>query len=355
MIKVGFVTKSLTDGNAQRGVGFYAKRLLPKLKEHSREFGIEMLELDNSLVVGHCDLDIIHYPSFDLFYHTLPIFKKNKTVVTVHDVIPLEFPKVYKPGIRGWFNLQLQKLALIRVEGIITDSYYSLKNIHKYLGVPHEKLKLVYLAADEIFKPKKVTKKYNLPKEFVLYVGDINYNKNIPGLIEACKLAKLPLVMVGRQAAEVSSLKSQIPMNITNPQNLIRKLFNQPHPQLAHLELLEELFSENNVIRLGFVPDEELVDIYNLTSVYCQPSFSEGFGLNPLEALACGTPVASSNRGSLPEVLGDNAVYFDPEDAKAMSQAIIEAQRFKGSKVQSRLTWEKTAIETLQVYKSLCP
>ncbi len=351
MIKVGFVTKSLTDGNAQRGVGFYAKRLLPKLKEFAKDFDIEIFE------DKYTDVDIVHYPSFDLFYHTLPIFKKTKTVVTVHDVIPLEFPEVYKQGLKAKLNLYLQKIALSQVDAVLTDSFYSLKNIRMYLNIPHVKLKIVYLAADEIFKPKKVTKKYNLPKEFVLYVGDVNYNKNIPGLIEACKLAKLPLVMVGKQAAEISSLKSQIPMNITNPQNLIRKLFNIPHPQLAHLELLEKLFKENNVIRLGFIPDEDLVDIYNLASVYCQASFSEGFGLNPLEALACETPVASSNSGSLPEVLGDNAIYFDPTDTKAISQAIMEAIRTPARNAFSIADaggWDKTAKETLQVYKSLC-
>lgn len=325
MIKVGFITKSLTDGNAQRGVGFYAKRLLPRLKAQGIRHNIEILE------DKYDEVDIVHYPYFDLFYHTLPILKKTKTVVTVHDVIPLEFPDVYKPGLKGSINLFLQGLALKNTNTIITDSYYSLKNIHKFLDIDHEKLKLVYLAADEIFKPKKVTKRYNLPKKFVLYVGDINYNKNIPGLIEACKLVKLPLVMVGKQAQEIENMSLS-------------------HLELTHLRSLDLDYP----LRLGFVPDEELVDIYNLASVYCQPSFSEGFGLNPLEALACGTPVASSNRGSLPEVLGDNAVYFDPDDVSAMSQAIIEAQSHRGTRAQGELNWDKTARETLMVYKSLC-
>jgi glycosyltransferase involved in cell wall biosynthesis len=327
-IKVGFVTKSLTDGNAQRGVGFYAKRLLPVIKDQCSMFNIEIFE------DKYDDVDIVHYPYFDLFYHTLPVFRKTKTVVTVHDVIPLEFPEVYKQGLKAKLNLYLQKLALSGVEGVITDSFYSLKNIRKYLNIPNEKLKPVYLAADEIFKPKKVTKKYNLPKEFVLYVGDINYNKNIPGLIEACKLTKLPLVMVGRQAKEIENMDLN-------------------HPELAHLKSLDLDYP----LRLGFVADEDLVDIYNLASVYCQASFSEGFGLNPLEALACGTPVASSNRGSLPEVLGDNAVYFDPTDTKAISQAIMEAQKTPARNAFSIADaggWDKTAKETLQVYKSLC-
>jgi len=329
MIKVGFITKSLTDGNAQRGVGFYAKRLLPMLKAHCSEFGIEILEIENSLKIENCKLEIVHYPYFDLFYHTLPLLRKVKTVVTVHDVIPLEFPEVYKQGVRAKLNLYLQGLALQTVDAIITDSYYSLKNIRKYLNIPHEKLKLVYLAADEIFKPKKVIKKYNLPKKFVLYVGDVNYNKNIPNLIQAAKLANLPLVMVGRQAKEIENM-------------------DLSHPELRHLKNLDF----GNVIRLGFVSDEDLVDIYNLATVYCQPSFSEGFGLNPLEALACGTPVASSNLGSLSEILGDNAVYFDPYDVKAMSQAIITSMNNEPSTINP-FSWEQTAAQTLQVYNAI--
>lgn len=332
MIKVGFITKSLTDGNAQRGVGFYAKRLLPKLKEFAKDFDIEILEIDNSLKIENCKLKIIHYPYFDLFFHTLPIYRKTKTVVTVHDVIPLEFPNIYKPGIKGRLNLYLQGLALQTTDAIITDSYYSLKNIHKYLGVSHSKLKLIYLAASE--KYKKISKpknKFNLPKDFVLYVGDVNYNKNIPGLIKAASLAQLPLVMVGKQATEIETMDLN-------------------HPELRHLKDLDF----KNVIRLGFVSDEDLVTIYNLAMVYCQPSFSEGFGLNPLEALACGTPVASSNCGSLPEILGDDAIYFDPKDISQIANAILKA---KNSKIdfKSNFTWDKTAKETLVVYKSLCP
>jgi glycosyltransferase involved in cell wall biosynthesis len=327
MIKVGFITKSLTDGNAQRGVGFYAKRLLPKLKEFAKDFGIEIFEDKYS------EVDLVHYPYFDLFYHTLPLFRQTKTVVTVHDVIPLEFPDVYKQGLKAKLNLFLQGLALQTADTIITDSYYSLKNIRKYLNIPHEKLKLVYLAADAVYRKKsksKIVNKYKLPKDFVLYVGDVNYNKNIPGLIQACKIAKLPLVMVGRQAKEIENMDLN-------------------HPELIHLKFIDLDYP----LRLGFVSDEDLVDIYNLASVYCQASFSEGFGLNPLEALACGTPVASSNRGSLPEVLGDNAVYFDPHDTQDIVKAIIGAQRHNGTKAQSKFSWDKTAKETLQVYKSI--
>src|SRR3990167_9981595 len=172
MIKIGFVTSPLSSGHSVRGVGFYTRRLLPELKKQASNFGFEILEISS---LGQLEqlgqLEILHYPFFDLFRHTLPIFKKSKTIVTVHDVIPLEFPDHYPPGLRGWSNLQLQKIALSRAEGVITDSYASVKSIHKYLGVPHEKIKLVYLAADKMFKKVANPKnKFNLPKKFVLYV-----------------------------------------------------------------------------------------------------------------------------------------------------------------------------------------
>ena len=162
MTKIGFITKSISDGNAIRGVGFYAKRLLPMLKAQCSKLNIEIVEINNVHELRTMNYELIHYPFFDLFRHTLPIFRKTKTVVTIHDVIPLEFPQIYKPGIRGFLNLQLQKLALSRVEGVITDSQASAKAIHKCLGIPGGKIKSIYLAADTMFRLKKVTKNKEL-------------------------------------------------------------------------------------------------------------------------------------------------------------------------------------------------
>jgi len=202
MIRVGFITSPLSTGHAIRGVGFYTKRLLNHMKPMAPSLGFEILEINSSE-----QLDIIHYPYFDLFSTTLPIIKKTKTIVTIHDVIPLEFPDHYPPGIRGWINLQLQKLSLLNTDRIITDSFYSLTKINQFLSVPPHKLRLVYLAADPQFK--KIThpqNKYHLPKKFVLYVGDVNYNKNIPSLVQACKKINTPLVIVGKNAASIESL-----------------------------------------------------------------------------------------------------------------------------------------------------
>lgn len=335
MIKIGFVTAPLHDANAVRGVGAYTRRLLPELKVQGSKFNFEIVEINSLGQLDQLDqlgqLEIIHYPYFDLFRHTLPIFHDAKTIVTVHDAIPLEFPDHYPPGLRGWFNLQLQKLALSRADQVITVSYHCINTIHKYLGVPHAKLKLIYEAADPIFKHiLKPKNKYNLPKKFVLYVGDVNYNKNIPNLVAAAQMAKFPLVIVGRQAKELEKM-------------------NLSHPELSHLSINYELITQYPSL-LGFVPDADLVEIYNLATVYCQPSFSEGFGLSVVEALACGTPVACSNASSLPEIAGDSATYFNPYDVADMARAIIST---KPPQSQSKFSWDETARLTLMAYREM--
>ncbi len=326
MKTVGFVTSPLTTGHATRGVGFYTKRLLTSLKSQASSHNIEIIE-DN------LSADLVHYPFFDLFIHSLPLFKK-KTIVTVHDVIPLEFPEHYPIGVKGRINLKLQKLALNGVESVITDSQASKKSIINYLNYPKAKIQVVYLAADEKFKPitdnkllNIVKDKFHLPDKYVLYVGDINWNKNIPGLVRACKLAHLPLVIVGKNAANIESLDLN-------------------HSELRHLRGVDWI----SVQRLGFVSDDDLVAVYNLASVYCQPSFAEGFGLGVLEALACETPVACSSAHSLPEVGGEAVTYFDPHNISQMSQAILNAKQAEGILQVQKFSWEKTAQETIMIY-----
>ncbi len=314
MSKVKLISTPLHDGNSTRGVGEYTRRLMSMIQYQDKDF------------------DIVHYPFFDLFKHTLPIFKKSKTVVTIHDVIPLEYPEIYKPGIKGRLNLFLQGLALQNVDAVITDSHASINAIHKHLGVPHEKLKLVYLAAGKEFVKRKISKKYDLPKQFVLYIGDVNWNKNISGLIEACKKINLPLVIIGRQAKEIENMDLN-------------------HPELSHLKSLDLDYP----FRLGYVSDEEKIDILNLASVYCQPSFAEGFGIPVLEAMACGTQVAVSNTHSLPEIAGEAAEYFDPHDTSQMAEAIKKSlvNKFDVITQSKKFTWEKTALETIKVYESI--
>jgi glycosyltransferase involved in cell wall biosynthesis len=288
----------------------------------------------------------------------LPLKKPKPVVVTIHDVIPLVFPEYYPCGIKGTIKFQIQKLSLKGAKAVITDSENSKKDLFKYLNYPKEKIYVIPLAPSDIFKPVKSTilldrikVKYNLPEKFVLYVGDLNYNKNISGLIRAFYKLKtqnsklktttknLKLVLVGKAFTDESLKETQ---------------------QLV--QLIKSLGLNDKIIRLGWIPTKDLVGIYNLATVYCQPSFYEGFGLPVLEAMACGCPVVAANTSSLPEICGEAALMVDPYDindivrgiSKVISdKAIGETLRKNGFNQVKKFSWKKVANETYKVYQKV--
>lgn len=346
-MKVAIDISPLKSAHQFRGVGGYTKRLIEalqliKLPSFSFQLIKEGKIPDN--------VDIIHYPYFDLFWLTLPLKKPFPTVTTVHDLIPLVFPDKFPKGIKGGIKYQIQKQSLKGVKAIITDSENSKKDIIKFIGFPKERIYVVYLAPGREFGQLKIEnlklkikQKYRLPDAFVLYVGDVNYSKNILGLVRACKKIKTPVVIVGKQAGEEDFDRSHIE--------------NKPL-----LQLIKVYGKDPGVIRLGFIPDKDLVAIYNLATVYCQPSFYEGFGLPVLEAMACGTPVVAANTSSLPEICGDAAIMVNPYKIeniaqgikKVISDKIIRGRLVeKGSTQAKKFSWEKTANETYKVYQKL--
>jgi len=334
-----------------RGTGFYIENLKSSLLKYFPEnkytFFIRGEKLPKS---ASWQIDLVHYPYFELFFLTLPIFKKYKTVVTVHDLTPLVFPKEFPIGIKGWIKWQIQKLALATVDAVITDSQSSKKDIVKFTEISQDKVRVVYLAASEMFKPDKNTLllyrikvKYNLPEKFVLYVGDITWNKNLPRLVRAIKKINVTLVMVGSA--------------------LVGKEFDQTNPWnqdlLRVLKLTED---DKRIIKLGFVPIEELVAIYNLATVFAMPSLYEGFGLPILEAMSSGCPVVTAKSGSIPEVAGGAACYVDAYDVNDVVNGISKI--FYDEKLQKRLSqsglkqaqkfsWRKTAEEIIKVYEKV--
>jgi glycosyltransferase involved in cell wall biosynthesis len=294
------------------------------------------------------DADVIHYPYFEPFFLTLPLKSLNKSIVTVHDLTPLVFPKNFPSGIKGNLRWIIQKRGLKKLAAIITDSQSSKKDIVKHAGVKEEKIHVVYLAAGEEFKVLenkavlgKTRSKYNLPDKFVLYVGDVTWNKNLPRLLEAVIAADLPLVIVGKAIKE-----DDFDRNNSWNQDRVK---------------VRDLISKNeSILALGFVPAEELPVIYNLATVFAMPSIYEGFGLPILEAMSCGCPVVTSKSGSIPEIAGNAAFYVDPYSVldiasgirKIFENAALAGKLSKeGIEQAGRFAWKKTAEDTVAVYE----
>ena len=343
LIQVFIDTSPLATGHAVRGVGFYTRELVKALKKDKRV----------KLVQSADDADLIHYPFFDLFFLTLPPKKGKPVVVTIHDVIPLLYPKQYKPGLRGKAKFLIQKRRLQQADAIITDSETSRKDIVRLLNIPQEKVFVAHLAPAEHFKKMgngkwqvETKNQYGLPERFVLYVGDVNYNKNVQGLIHAFSLL---------------THKSPITNHLSLV--LVGKGFEEQTPEVSGIfKLIKDLNLETSVKVLGFVPDEDLIKIYNLASVVCQPSFYEGFGFPVLEAQACGIPVVASKTQCLVEMSEGAAVFVKPNDYKEMSQAIKKTNsdnflRRKlvtaGTRNIQRYSWKKTVEETIKVYEKV--
>lgn len=370
-MKVAIDTGPLTSGDKIRGVGFYTRHLIEEIERDARRdknFEFESLDLD-TIKKRASQFDVIHVPYFNPHFLTIPKSGKAKIIVTIHDTISLLYPKHYPPGVRGRIRFLKQKARLRHVDAVITDSESSKKDIVRFLGIPQKKVFSIHLAPAKHFRKLKIgdwrleiRKKFKLPNRFVLYVGDINYNKNIPTLLEACNLANIPLVIVGKQAKEVDIFDTDI-HHLGGPRDWIRYLFGKPHPEVAHYKEILSLFRKSkDSLRLGFVSDRDLVKIYNLATVYCQPSYAEGFGLPVLEAMACGVAVVASRCQCLVEIAEGSALFADPNDPIDFVnkiRRIIKNSSLKNKLIKNGLenvkkySWEKTARETIEIYKSV--
>jgi len=236
-------------------------------------------------------------------------------------------------------------LAARRATVLIAVSHSTRRDIVRILGVPASKVHVVYEAPAPCFRPlppgprlEAVRRKYRLPERFVLYVGTIEPRKNLVRLLEAfaqlhhSRVIPHALVLVGHRGWKDEAVFTAV----------------------EHLAL-------KNVVRfLGYVPESDLVALYNLTDVLAFPSLYEGFGLPVLEAMACGTPVVTSTRGALGEVAGDAAVFVEPMEVESIAEGLgqvlrdatrREELRARGLAHASRFTWEAAAVQTRQLYR----
>lgn len=342
-LRFALVTPPLA-GHSIRGTGVYAQNLLEGFQEYIQDAVMEKVTITDNLE----SYDAVIYPYFDPFFLTLPLIKKIPAVVTIHDLIPLSFPSGFKPGLRGKIKWYLQKFSLKNVTAVITDSESSKRDIEKYASVSADKIKVIYLGIGREFvkipekKLSPLRKRMKLPDNFILHVGDVNYNKNIDGLIRAFSLVRekntsLNLILVGKgftdKSEELDRLKS---------------LINQ-----LNLELFIHF--------PGRISSDELVAMYNLATVYVQPSYAEGFGLPVLEAMSCGCPVVSSVNSSLAEITDDAAISVDPQNIASIAEGItgiISNNVTKNNLVKKgfinagKYSWEKCIRNTFNVLKS---
>lgn len=352
-IKIAIDISPTIDGNAVRGVGYYTTQLVKSLQDEVatnpdyKNWTIDLIK--NSQELKAKNYKLIHYPYFDPFKLTLPKNKNIPFVVTVHDLIPLQFKNHFPVGVKGKIKWFIQKNHLKYAQKIITVSHYSKYIINQITKYPLSQIFAIYSGADKSFKLitdqnklKEIQKKYNLPNKFVLYVGDINWNKNIPNLVKACLKNKYPLVIVGSTA-----VKKDVP----------------DHPWTKDLRWLQtkalKLQRSTTLILTGFVPDEDLPFIYNLSTIYCQPSFAEGFGLPLVQAMQSGCSVAYSQDTCLPEVMDNVGLSFNPRSIPDISSVLKkiwndpklrQTQQLLGQKRSSYFNWKFTAKQTLAVY-----
>lgn len=345
-MKIALDISPLQTGHKVRGVGFYIENLKSSFQkyfpEHDYTFFTNNNEIPNNI-------DIVHYPYFEPFLITLPVIKKNRTVVTVHDLTPILYPHKFPPGIKGLLRWQIQKILLRRSNAIITDSFTSQKDIAGILKIKRNKINVTYLAASEVFRKQEsgkwrqtISNKYNLPEKFVLYVGDVTWNKNLPNLIEAVKEINLTLVMVGKAITETN--------------------YDKLNPWNKDLNLVNKMTEgDKRFIKLGYIPTQDLSSLYNLATVFVFPSIYEGFGLPVIEAMQSGCPVVLSKEGCLKELGAEAVYYINPFNINNIANGIGEVYYSrklqkslsqKGLEQAKKFSWQKTAQDTIKIYQN---
>jgi glycosyltransferase involved in cell wall biosynthesis len=248
---------------------------------------------------------LVHEP-----HYVLPPLLRCRSVVTIHDCIHLMFPEYLPNRLAYYYAKGSMWTASRKADRILTVSEASKKDILRFFNVAPEKVEVIYNAIDERFlapaNPERmelVRQRYQLDHPFVLYVGNIKPHKNIERLIDAFGRARtqgpdnLKLIIIGDEISKYPALR-----------------------QSVHRHKLDK-----HVRFLGFQPMETLAAFYRLARAFVFPSLYEGFGLPPLEAMACGTPVVTSNVSSLPEIAGGAALLVDPYEEEAIANAIVRA------------------------------
>ncbi|MBN1956498.1 MAG: glycosyltransferase family 4 protein [Anaerolineae bacterium] len=299
-----------------------------------------------NLAVGiaahRCNLDIVHDPTGISPFLLHSPSRGWAAVGTVHDLVSYVYPETHT-FLTNFMHRVWLPYALKQATKVITVSQHSRDDISRYLGIERTKIAIVPCGVSPRFTPfpeaneaHKLATCYNVHQPYILYVGAITARKNVVGLLRAFAMLKeqfpnLSLVIAGAPAWKSKSA----------------------------YQALDELQLYSRVELAGYVADADLPALYRQAAVFVFPSFYEGFGRPPLEAMACGTPVVVSNTSSLPEVVGDAALLIDPRDVEGLAGAIKtvlanpDLQQDlvqKGKERASLFTWERAGKDIIAVY-----
>jgi glycosyltransferase involved in cell wall biosynthesis len=316
--------------------------------------------------------------SFDLLHVTYnaPPLSPCPTVVTIHDISFEHYPQFFSPRDRLILKT-LVPLSARRAAHILTVSQHAKREIVERYGLSPDKITVTYEAAGEQFRPiadpaslQAVRAKYGIgDSPFALALGNLQPRKNMTRLVEAfAKLVASESEVGGSEGQRVGGQKSEVEATaLTAPHSpLPASLVIAGKAQWRESEVFQAVKQaglEGRVLFPGYVDDADLPALYSAATVFVYPSLYEGFGLPPLEAMACGTPVISSNAASLPEVVGDAALLIDPTDTTALTQALhnvlaepaLHANlRRRGFERAAQFSWQRCAAETLAVYRQVC-
>jgi glycosyltransferase involved in cell wall biosynthesis len=296
-----------------------------------------LLRLPMDRWIGPCDL-------FHATDHLLPPLRQTPTVFTVHDLAFLTQPETHLRSNRTYLGWMMPRFVRAATR-VIADSEATRRDVLRYYGIAPDRIRTVHLGVEPSFTPVEpararevVRMRQRLVEPYILFVGTLEPRKNLQGLLAAYR-------------------------------RLLQDRADSPRLAIAGAPgwMYEDVFRlvrtwglTDRVSFLGHVPDADLPVLYSAAAAFAYPSLYEGFGLPPLEALACGAPVVCSNRPALPEVVGDAALLVDPTNPNALASALgrllddatLRAElRARGLARAARFTWTRTAAETLRVYE----
>ncbi len=286
-------------------------------------------------VLRRIEADLVHGPVF-----IAPVIASCPAVVTIHDLSFIRFPALFRPANRLYLTV-MARLSARRARRLIAVSAHTAAETTRLLGVPPERIDVVYHGVDPAFRPlpddevAAFRRRLGMPEQFVLFLGTLEPRKNLIRLLEAfariCN-SKIKLVLAGGKGWLYDELFARV----------------------------EALGLEDTVIFPGYVKGDDLPLWYNAATMVAYPSLYEGFGLPVLEAQACGTPVLTSNISSLPEAAGDAALMVDPYDVDGLAQGLNRLLtdsllrrelRERGLAHARQFSWPRTAQETARVYR----